>query len=486
MSSWAHALSTSPPEAILAANAAAIVMAIVVAALVLLMVLAIRKKRGGVDELEDDDEPRAGGKKGKGGKALPAAPASKEVFAPAKPDTRKSETKRTEAAPAPQAAEAPKKAAPAPEKKVEAAKPAPAAPVPAPAAPVPAPAKPAEAPAKAKAEAKKEEPKVVEPPAAPEAPAVVAEPEEPAKTLRDGLGRTRKEGFIARLGSLFAGKAIDQDVVDEVEEVLFTADIGVRTAERLLSAVRESLSKKELKDADRVWGVLHDEAAAILKGAADNDRVTAPKPGEPMVTMVLGVNGTGKTTSIGKRAHQLIGEGKTVALIAGDTFRAAAAEQLEHWGRRVGAQVFRGKEGADPASVVFDGVRSAVEAGVDHVLVDTAGRLHTQVNLMEELRKVRRVMGTAIEGAPHEVLMVLDATTGQNAINQAKLFKDATDVTGIVLTKLDGTAKGGVVLGVCDELKIPIKFIGIGERVADLRVFDSSEFVDELFRPSAG
>ncbi|TNF27153.1 MAG: signal recognition particle-docking protein FtsY, partial [Deltaproteobacteria bacterium] len=332
----------------------------------------------------------------------------------------------------------------------------------------------AEAEAKAKAEAEAK--------AKAEA-AAQAEAEETPHTMRDGLGRTRKEGFIARLGGLFSGKAIDQDLIDEIEEVLFTADIGVRTADRLLGSVRESLSKKQLKDEAKVWSVLHDEASRILADAAANTKASDPKPGEPYVTMVLGVNGSGKTTSIGKLAHQLVGQGKKVTLIAGDTFRAAAAEQLEHWGRRVQAKVYRGKEGADPASVVFDGVRGALDEQADHVLVDTAGRLHTQVNLMEELKKVRRVMGNAIPGAPHRVLMVLDATTGQNAINQAKLFKDATDVTGIVLTKLDGTAKGGVVLGVCDELGIPIDFIGIGERVADLRTFDAGEFVDELFRP---
>jgi len=312
---------------------------------------------------------------------------------------------------------------------------------------------------------------------------VSAEDEGPAKTLKDGLGRTRKEGFIAKLTSLFAGKQIDQDLLDEVEEALFTSDIGVRTAERLLAAVREALSKKELKDPNKVWEVLRGEAQKILEGATAGAKVGVPKPGEPFVTMVLGVNGTGKTTSIGKMAHKLIGEGRSVVLVAGDTFRAAATEQLEHWARRVGAPCIRGKEGADPASVVFDGVKQAVLQKAEFVLVDTAGRLHNNTNLMEELKKVRRVMSRAIESAPHEVLMVLDATTGQNGITQAKLFKDATDVTGIILTKLDGTAKGGVVLGVCDELKIPIKWVGVGERVADLRVFDPKEFVDELFSP---
>lgn len=320
------------------------------------------------------------------------------------------------------------------------------------------------------------------PPKAAPAREAAGEDEEPARTLKDGLGRTRKEGFIAKLGSLFAGKQLDQDLVDEVEEALFTADIGVRTADRLLQAVKDALSKKELKDAHKVWEVLRGEAQKILEGAVGKPEVQ-PKAGEPKVTMVLGVNGTGKTTSIGKLAHKLVGEGKKVTLVAGDTFRAAAAEQLEHWARRVNAACIRGKEGADPASVVFDGVKQAVDEKAEFVLVDTAGRLHNNVNLMEELKKVRRVMGRAIESAPHEVLMVLDATTGQNGITQAKLFKEATDVTGIILTKLDGTAKGGVVLGVCDELKIPIRWIGVGERVSDLRPFDPKEFVDELFAP---
>ncbi len=300
-------------------------------------------------------------------------------------------------------------------------------------------------------------------------------------TLARGLDKTRSEGFVARLGGLFRGKKVDDALLDEIEEVLFTADIGVRTAERLLEAVRKELKGHELQDAEKVWAVLREQARQILAAAAANDHRGQAPDGAPFVTMVLGVNGAGKTTTIGKVAHQEVEAGKTVVLVAGDTFRAAAAEQLEIWGKKVGAVVHRGKEGADPASVVFDGVRRAVEDGVDHVLVDTAGRLHTQVNLMEELRKVRRVMGKAIEGAPHEVLMVLDATTGQNAIQQAKMFHDATDVTGIVLTKLDGTAKGGIVLGVCEELSIPIRFVGVGERVVDLRPFVAEEFIEALF-----
>ncbi len=336
--------------------------------------------------------------------------------------------------------------------------------------------------AKADAEVAKVDAEVAK--VAPAEPAPRPEPTpkpEPVRTVRDGLGKTRKEGFIARLGSLFASKkTIDDSLIDEIEEVLFTADIGVKTADRLLNSVREAVDAKSLSDPKEVWKTLRSEARAILDGATDT-RGTLPKEGEPKVIMVLGVNGTGKTTSIGKLAHRFVNEGHTVQLVAGDTFRAAAAEQLEHWGRRVGAKTVRGKEGADPASVVFDGVESAVVEKADIVLVDTAGRLHTQKNLMEELKKVRRVMGRAIDGAPHEVLMVLDATTGQNAIQQATMFNEATDVTGIILTKLDGTAKGGVVLGVCDALHIPIRYIGIGERVADLKDFDGAEFVEALF-----
>ena len=313
-----------------------------------------------------------------------------------------------------------------------------------------------------------------------------AKEEEPApRTMKDGLGRTRKEGFIAKLGSLFKGRQVDASLLDEAEEALFTADIGARTAERLLGAVREALGKKELQDEQKVWEVLRAEGQRILDGGGQNVKAPEPAPGDPRVVMVLGVNGTGKTTSIGKLAHRFLGEGKTVLLVAGDTFRAAATEQLDHWARRVGAPIVKGKEGQDPASVVFDGVKAGVEQKVDIVLIDTAGRLHNNTNLMEELKKVRRVMSKAIPTAPHEVLLVLDATTGQNAVTQARLFKDATDVNGIILTKLDGTAKGGVVLGVCDELKIPIRWVGVGERVADLRAFDAREFVDELFQPPA-
>jgi fused signal recognition particle receptor len=300
-------------------------------------------------------------------------------------------------------------------------------------------------------------------------------------SIHAGLGRTRNEGFVARLSALFAGGDLVPEALDEVEEILFTADIGVKTAGVLFERIRAELGAKELMDVDRVWEAIREESLAILERGEAQDRSRPTAAGETRVILVLGVNGSGKTTTIGKLASQWVEEGKKVWLVAGDTFRAAAAEQLEHWGRRVGAQVTRGKDGADPASVVFDGVREAVAAGADVVLVDTAGRLHTQVNLMAELEKVHRVTGRALEGAPHETLLVVDATTGQNAILQAQKFHEATDVTGVVLTKLDGTAKGGIVLGVCESIGVPIRHVGVGERVADLRPFDRVTFVDALF-----
>ena len=304
---------------------------------------------------------------------------------------------------------------------------------------------------------------------------------EAAGTLKSGLDRTRSEGFVARLSALLTGSTVEPSVLAEVEEILFTADIGVQTATALFDRIRAELKGKELADLDRVWSAVREEAHAILERGETANRAKPTAEGETRVILVLGVNGAGKTTTIGKLASQWVEEGKKVWLVAGDTFRAAAAEQLEHWGRRVGAEVTRGREGADPASVVFDGVQEAVAAQADIVLVDTAGRLHTQVNLMAELEKVHRVTGKALEGAPHETLLVVDATTGQNAIQQAKMFHQATDVTGVVLTKLDGTAKGGIVLGVCESIAVPICHVGVGERVADLRPFDKADFINALF-----
>jgi fused signal recognition particle receptor len=311
--------------------------------------------------------------------------------------------------------------------------------------------------------------------------------EEPAKKKRDakalapGLARTRA-GWVSRLGQLFSGKReIDPALVEEIEKVLLTADIGVRTSQKLLEEIRTSLGKKELADPDAVWRHLRTRSVEFLHH--DVPPVDFAKA-KPFVLLIIGVNGSGKTTTIGKLASKLREEGRSVLLAAGDTFRAAATEQLEVWGQRVGANVVRGKEGGDPSSVIFDGIKRANADGVEVVIADTAGRLHTKANLMEELQKVRRVVGKALEGAPHETWLVIDATSGQNAIAQAQIFTQAMAVTGIVLTKLDGTAKGGVILGIADQLGIPVRYIGVGERVEDLREFDAEEFVEALFEDS--
>ncbi len=306
---------------------------------------------------------------------------------------------------------------------------------------------------------------------------------EAGKTLAAGLEKTRG-GFMARLNALFVGgRPVDDAVLADLEEVLFTADIGVKTATKLLEGAREKVKRKELSDPDRLKAVLREEIAGILAldGAADGAPALSPGAARPWVVMVVGVNGSGKTTTIGKLAAKLKAQGRSVLLGAGDTFRAAAGEQLEIWAARVGAPVVRGKEGADPASVCFEAVQRGVAEGADVVVCDTAGRLHTKAPLMEELKKVKRVIGKAAPGAPHEVLLVLDATNGQNAIAQARQFHEALGVTGIALTKLDGTAKGGVVIGICDELRIPVRYVGVGETVADLKAFAPREFVEALF-----
>ena len=306
---------------------------------------------------------------------------------------------------------------------------------------------------------------------------------EAGRTLSAGLERTRG-GFMARLNGLLGGhRAIDEAVLAELEELLFTADIGVKTATALLETVRAKVRAKVLSDPAQLRQALRAEIARILSldGAAAGLPAFAPGPARPWVVMVVGVNGSGKTTTIGKLAAKLKGAGHSVLLGAGDTFRAAAGEQLEVWAGRVGAPVVRGKDGADPASVCFEAVQQGVAAGVDVVLCDTAGRLHTKAPLMEELKKVKRVIAKAAPGAPHEVLLVLDSTSGQNAIAQARQFHEALQVTGLALTKLDGTAKGGVVIGICDELKLPVRWVGVGEAVADLRAFSPDEFVEALF-----
>lgn len=303
---------------------------------------------------------------------------------------------------------------------------------------------------------------------------------EAGQTLAAGLAKTKREGFIARLGGLFGGqpKAIDEAALAELEEVLFTADIGVKTASRLVELAREKAKAKELDQPEKLKAVIRAEVERIVDLRAPHALAGG---GPPHVVRVVGVNGAGKTTTIGKLAAQARAEGKKVLLGAGDTFRAAAAEQLDVWAGRAGADLVKGADNADPASVVFDAVKKGVAEGYDLVLADTAGRLHTKANLMEELKKVKRVMDKALPGAPHEVLLVLDSTNGQNAIFQARQFQEAVGITSIALTKLDGTAKGGVIIGICDELKVPVAWAGVGEKVADLRPFDAKEFVQALF-----
>jgi fused signal recognition particle receptor len=295
--------------------------------------------------------------------------------------------------------------------------------------------------------------------------------------LRKGLAATRG-GFIAKLTSLFSGrKEIDPAILEQVEEVMLASDVGVKTTQAILERLREQLQRNELQDVDAVWAALRAEATRILSIGGGSVRLSS----KPTVVLMVGVNGVGKTTSIGKLATRYNADGKKVLLAAGDTFRAAAVQQLEVWGKRVGAEVVKGKEGSDPGAVAFEATTKAKDGGADLLLVDTAGRLHTKTPLMDEIKKVRRTIAKALDGAPHETLLVLDATTGQNALTQAAMFKEAVDLTGIILTKLDGTAKGGIVLGICDELKVPVRYIGLGERAEDLREFLADDFVEALF-----
>jgi fused signal recognition particle receptor len=296
--------------------------------------------------------------------------------------------------------------------------------------------------------------------------------------LRSGLSQTRK-GLVQKVDRILLGKKeIDADTLEELEEALVSADLGVRTSLRLIEGIQEKVSRRELTSPAALREHLREDIRAILVAEEGHFELGAERP---QVLLVVGVNGVGKTTTIGKIAAQHRQRGHKVLLAAGDTFRAAACEQLQIWGERVGAAVIRHQDGSDPAAVAFDAVEAAWARGVDLVIVDTAGRLHTKGHLMEELKKMRRVIGKAMPGAPHQVLLVLDATTGQNAISQARIFDAAVGLDGIALTKLDGTAKGGVIVGICDELKIPVQFIGIGEQVDDLRPFDAAEFVEALF-----
>ena len=294
------------------------------------------------------------------------------------------------------------------------------------------------------------------------------------KRLKTRLSKTRQtlaEGF----DNIFAGQSrIDDAMLENLEELLITADIGVQTAMHLI----EQVSSKKLSDLDQVKSHLRDEILSTLRIQASPARISTTTP---HVIMVVGVNGVGKTTTIGKLAANATVSGKKVLIAASDTFRAAAIEQLTIWADRAGADIVKHKQHADPAAVAFDAVAAACSRGMDVVLIDTAGRLHTKINLMEELKKIKRSIAKQLPDAPHEILMVLDATTGQNAISQAKLFNDALDLTGLALTKLDGTAKGGIVVSICSSLNIPLQYIGIGEQIEDLREFDPEQYVRALF-----
>ncbi|NJC89130.1 MAG: signal recognition particle-docking protein FtsY [Desulfuromonas sp.] len=296
--------------------------------------------------------------------------------------------------------------------------------------------------------------------------------------LREGLAKTR-ETLFGKVEALFQGHPkIDEDFLEALEEILLGADFGMPVTQDLIAALRRRLKSERDPDPRRLREIMAEEIGARLQSA----QPWQPPAQRPCVIMLVGVNGVGKTTTIGKLAAQFVGEGKRVVIGAGDTFRAAAGEQLQVWGERAGAEVIRHAEGADPGAVAFDAARAAVARGADILLLDTAGRLHTKVNLMEELKKVRRVLAREIPGAPHETWLVLDATTGQNALAKARTFRAAVEATGLVLTKLDGTAKGGIVVAIGAELGIGVRFVGIGEGVADLRPFNAAEFVAALFQ----
>jgi fused signal recognition particle receptor len=296
--------------------------------------------------------------------------------------------------------------------------------------------------------------------------------------LKEGLFKSH-QGMVSKIDQLLSGKKkIDDLLLEELEEILITSDIGVKTTQQLLDKVSEKVKRKELEDADHLKKALQEEMFLILRQQENPLDVSSATP---FVIMVIGVNGTGKTTTISKMAQKFKSQGKSVLLVAGDTFRAAAIEQLEIWGQRVGCEVIKHQSGSDPSAVVFDALKAGKARGSDIILVDTAGRLHTKINLMEELKKVKRIMARELPDSPHEILLVLDATTGQNAISQAKMFNRELGVTGIALTKLDGTAKGGILISISDELKIPIRYIGIGEKADDLREFNAQDFVDALF-----
>ena len=306
---------------------------------------------------------------------------------------------------------------------------------------------------------------------------------EKKETLDKGLSKT-KEGVFSKLARIVAGKSqVDENILDDLEEVLITSDVGVETTLRIIDRIEKRVARDKYINTNELNSILREEITALLtENAVDHaGAFSVPEGKKPYVIMVVGVNGVGKTTTIGKLAYQYKKRGNSVYLGAADTFRAAAVEQLMIWGERVGVPVVKQKMGADPASVAFDTLSSAKANNADVVIIDTAGRLHNKLNLMNELTKIKKVMEKIVPGAPHEILLVLDGSTGQNAFEQAKQFTAATEVNELAITKLDGTAKGGVVIGISDHFKIPVKYIGLGEGMEDLQVFRRKEFVDSLF-----
>ncbi len=303
------------------------------------------------------------------------------------------------------------------------------------------------------------------------------------EALDKGLEKT-KDGFLSKITKAVVGKStIDDDVLDNLEEVLVTSDVGVTTTLKIVERIQKRVAKDKYVSTDDLNGLLRDEIQSLLAENNSNDFERLEYGDhKPYVIMVVGVNGVGKTTTIGKLAHQLKEAGNKVVLGAADTFRAAAVDQIKLWGERVDVRVVAQPMGSDPASVAFDTVKSAVSNGDDVAIIDTAGRLHNKVGLMNELTKIKNVMQKVVPDAPHEILLVLDASTGQNAIEQCKQFTEATDVNALALTKLDGTAKGGVVIGISDQFKIPVKYIGVGEKIGDLQLFHKKDFVDSLFK----
>ncbi len=306
---------------------------------------------------------------------------------------------------------------------------------------------------------------------------------EKKETLDKGLEKT-KESFFTKLGKAVAGKSkVDDEVLDELEEVLITSDVGVQTTIKIIERIEERVARDKYMGTTELDRILREEIAGLLEENNTQDLADFELPDhKPHVILVVGVNGVGKTTTIGKMAAQFKAKGKSVVLGAADTFRAAAVDQLKLWGERVGVPVVSHGMNTDPSAVAFDTIKHGVEQGADLVIVDTAGRLHTKVNLMNELSKIKRVMQKFIPEAPHEIMLVLDGSTGQNAFIQAQEFTKATEVSALAITKLDGTAKGGVVIGISDQFKIPVKYIGVGEQVNDLQVFNKAEFVDSLFK----